>query len=98
MVGDKNVLMTKKTKSNILQFPPYHRDDVLFKKMVRIASNMETSREKFVKLEDDLINQMLQNIKYDGSAKKKDFADLSKIMQKFHKDRINKIKNKLKLK
>ena len=74
MVGGKNALMTKKTKSNILQFQPYHRDDVLFKKLVRIASNMEISREKFVKLEDDLINQMLQNIKHDGwFSKKKGF-------------------------
>ena len=35
---------------------------------------MEASRDKFVKLEDDFINQMLQNIKHDGLAKKKDFA------------------------
>lgn len=85
-------------KTNILRFPRYHRDDILFKQLVKKASDMESSKNKFEKLEDDFINQMIKNIKHDGLAKKKDFIGLRNVLIKFHKDRIKKLSTKIKIK
>ena len=90
----------KKKKSNILYFPGFHPKSILskklFKELVKLASDMETSKNKFEKLEDKMINKILSNIKFDGLATRKDYAGIKEALIEFHEERIKKIRTKIK--
>ena len=93
-------MAVKKKKSNILYFPRFHPKSILskklFKELVSLASDMDTSKNKFEKLEDEVIDKILNNIKFDGLATRRNYAGIKEFLIEFHEERIKKIRTKIK--
>ena len=93
-------MVKKKKKNNILYFPGFHPNSILskklFKELVNLSNDMEISKNKFEKLEDEVINKILNNIKFDGLATRKDYAGIKEALIEAHEERIKKIRTKIK--